>query len=145
MQKKETEYLVERAKKSDADAFTKLMQLYMKDMYKVSLAILKNDADIADAIQDTILSCWEKLFSLKQNQYFKTWMIRILINKCYEIQRKNKVYTSLGEFEEVSYEDSYNIEFKEAKKYILNYITRSKRYDSIVNYQMFIDEKKKNK
>lgn len=114
MSKKETEDLVERAKKHDSEAFTRLMQLYMKDMYKVGLAILKNDADVADAIQDTILSCWEKLFSLKQNQYFKTWMTRILINKCYEIQRKNKVYTNLEEFAEVPYEDSYNIEFKEA-------------------------------
>ncbi|MBQ9990981.1 MAG: sigma-70 family RNA polymerase sigma factor [Lachnospiraceae bacterium] len=114
MQERKTEYLVERAKKQDSEAFTELMQLYVKDMYKVGIAILKNDADVADAMQDTILSCWEKLNSLKQNKYFKTWMIRILINQCYQLQRKNKIYTGFDESVVTGYEDSYNLEFKEA-------------------------------
>ena len=38
-------------------------------MYKVAAAYLKNDEDVADAIQDTILSCYENLKSLKQNRY----------------------------------------------------------------------------
>ena len=114
MQERKTEYLVERAKKQDSEAFTELMQLYVKDMYKVGIAILKNDADVADAMQDTILSCWEKLNSLKQNKYFKTWMIRILINQCYQLQRKNKIYTGFDESVVTGYEDSYNLEFNEA-------------------------------
>lgn len=60
MQSKETRNLVEKARKKEPDAFTELMQLYMKDMYRVALAILMNDEDAADAIQDTILVCWEK-------------------------------------------------------------------------------------
>ena len=56
----EIERLVRRAKKRDPDAFTELMQLYEKDMYRTASAILAQDADIADAIQETILTCWEK-------------------------------------------------------------------------------------
>lgn len=48
---KETLKLVKRAKAHDPDAFTGLMQFYMKDMYRVSVAILMNDEDAADAIQ----------------------------------------------------------------------------------------------
>ena len=81
MQSKETKNLVERARKKEPDAFTELMQLYMKDMYRVALAILMNDEDAADAIQDTILVCWEKIDTLKYVQYFKTWMTRILISR----------------------------------------------------------------
>ena len=114
MQNKETEYLVKKAKGRDSDAFVQLMQFYMKDMYKVALAILMNDEDVADAIQDTILICWEKIHSLKQIQYFQTWMTRILINKCYDIRKKNKRTTILDEYEEPAYEDDYNLEFKEA-------------------------------
>lgn len=64
------------------------MQLYMKDMYRTAIAILMNDADAADAIQDTILSCWEKLDTLREPRYFKTWLTRILIHKCYDIKKQ---------------------------------------------------------
>ena len=59
----EIEQLVRRAKKRDPDAFTELMQLHEKDMYRTASAILPQDADIADAIQETILTC------LGENRY----------------------------------------------------------------------------
>lgn len=68
------------------------MDEQMQSMYKIAISYVKNDEDAADAIQDTILSCYENLKSLKYNRYFKTWMIRILINKCKDIlQRKNRM------------------------------------------------------
>ena len=86
------EGLIRKAKKGDKDAFCRLMDENVQSMYKIAAAYLKNDEDVADAIQDTILSCYENLKSLKQNRYFKTWMIRILINKCKDmIQKKNLV------------------------------------------------------
>ena len=86
--KKQTDDLVKRAKRHESEAFTELMQLYMTDMYKVAYAILMNDEDAADAIGDMILICWEKMNQLVKIQYFKTWMTRIIINKCYDILRK---------------------------------------------------------
>lgn len=74
--------LLKKAKRRDAQAFVALMQENTKDMYKVAIAILSNDEDAADAIQDTILACWEKLTTLKQDEFFKSWLTRILINKC---------------------------------------------------------------
>lgn len=114
MQNRETEHLIKKAKQKDADAFTELMQLYMKDLYRVALAILMNDEDAADAIQDTILTCWEKLGTLKKDQYFKTWMTKILINRCYDIRRRALRIVDLEAYEEPATEDSYNLELKEA-------------------------------
>lgn len=118
MYKIKNELLVARSKEKDKDAFTQLMQGYMQDMYKVGLAILMNDEDVADAIQDTILACWEKLDTLKKNKYFKTWMTRILINNCYTILNKNKKMTNLEEWEEPMYEDEINLELKEALSHL---------------------------
>ena len=98
--KKQTDDLVKRAKRHESEAFTELMQLYMTDMYKVAYAILMNDEDAADAIGDTILICWEKMNQLVKIQYFKTWMTRILINKCYDIRKKNQNLICLDEYEE---------------------------------------------
>ena len=87
------EVLIRKAKKGDKDAFCRLMDENVQSMYKIAAAYLKNDEDVADAIQDTILSCYENLKSLKQNRYFKTWMIRILINKCKDMIQKKKLVT----------------------------------------------------
>lgn len=89
-QKKGTgmEKLIQRAKEKDADAFAELMQRQMQSMYKTAWAMVGNDEDVADAIQETILTCYEKIGQLKTNAYFHTWMIRILINKCNDLLRK---------------------------------------------------------
>lgn len=62
------EFLIRRAKKDDKDAFCRLMDEHLQCMYKMASAYLKNDEDVADAIQDTILSCYENLRSLKQKK-----------------------------------------------------------------------------
>ena len=53
--------LVLQAKKHDKEAFVKLVENYQVSMYKTAIAILQNDEDAADAIQETILKCYEKL------------------------------------------------------------------------------------
>lgn len=82
--------LIQRAKEKDPDAFTELIQYYMQSMYKVAKAILHSDEDVADAIQETILRCWERLDQLRENRYFKTWMTRILINECNGMLKKSR-------------------------------------------------------
>ena len=114
----EIEQLVRRAKKRDPDAFTELMQLHEKDMYRTASAILLQDADIADAIQETILTVWEKIDTLQKNRYFKTWMIRILINKCKNILRSGRRMICVEELPEQAAKDTVeaeaNLEWKEA-------------------------------
>lgn len=114
MQIKETLKLVKLAKRQDKDAFTELMQGHMQDMYKVGLAILMNDDDVADAIGDTILNCYEKLNTLKDDKFFKTWLTRILLNNCYAILERRKRRADLEEWEEPAVTDDYNLELKEA-------------------------------
>lgn len=106
--------LIARARERDPDAFTELMQMYMKDMYRVAVAILMQDDDAADAVQDTILTCWEKLSVLREDRFFKTWMTRILIHKCYDIRKTREKITDLKDYEEPFAEDTCNLEFKEA-------------------------------
>ena len=107
--------LIKMAKRRDHDAFTELINLYMKDMYRTAVAILMNDEDAADAIQEAILTCWERLGSLRDNRLFKTWMTRILINKCYDIRNKRIDAVDISEHEELAFhEEESNLEIKEA-------------------------------
>ncbi len=87
--------LVRRAMHGDPDAFVALMELHKSPMYRTAISILHNDADAADAMQDTILRCWQSIRNLRKPQFFKTWMTRILINCCYDIIRRNQRTVSL--------------------------------------------------
>lgn len=110
--------LVKRAQKGDADAFAELMQSQMQNLYKTAAAILNNDEDIADAVGDTLLACWEKIGQLKKAEFFRTWMTKILINKCNDIFRKKReLYCddAMQEFPE-EVQEYNNIEWVEMMK-----------------------------
>lgn len=113
MQSNKITSLVKRARERDAEAFTEVIQLLTADMYKVAYSILLNDEDAADAIQNTILTCWEKIHTLRKAAFFKTWLTRILINHCYDIRKDNQKVTYLEEYEEPVAEEDRNSGFKE--------------------------------
>lgn len=83
-------YLVKKAQQGDAQAFVRLIDMHKQSMYKIARSYFTSDEDIADAIQDTIETCWKSIGHLAEAEYFRTWMTRILINKCIDIIRKNK-------------------------------------------------------
>lgn len=87
--------LVESAAQGDKKAFVALIDLHRQTMYATAMAILHSESDAMDAIQDVILILWEKLDSLRNPKVFKTWMIRILVNRCSRMLqvRKREVLT----------------------------------------------------
>lgn len=89
--------LVKEAQNGDAEAFISLMEECKMMLRRVAFSYLGNDEDVADAIQDTILSAYENINGLKKVEYFKTWLIRILINHCTKIWRSNKRLVSFTE------------------------------------------------
>ena len=97
------ETYIKRAKKGDIEAFINLMDINKTYMYKVAKSILNNNEDIADAIQETILSCYKNIEKLKEIKYFKTWMIRILINKCKDILKRKNLVTYTDEMPETPF------------------------------------------
>lgn len=90
--------LIKRAQKHDTDAFIQLIEEYKTALYKVAKTYLKNEEDVADVIQGTILSAYEHIGELKTVSYFKTWLIRI--NHCTDVVRQQKRVVSMEQAEE---------------------------------------------
>lgn len=88
--------------------------------YKTAKAILKNEDDIEDAIQDTLETAYKNLETLKEPKYFKTWMTRILINKCYDILRKKSKIVTLDSETMENTEDTHSFDEKVEMENILN-------------------------
>lgn len=70
--------------------FTKLIEENKLKFYKTAKVILKNDDDIYDALQEALISMYQNYKQLKEKKYFSTWSTRIVINKCYDLIRKNR-------------------------------------------------------
>lgn len=66
-------------------------------MYRIAYSLLCNNEDCRDAMQEAALKAWEKRFTLREPQYFATWLTRILINECRNIQRRRKNIVPIGE------------------------------------------------
>lgn len=73
------------AKKGDKVAFERLVRKHSVSLYCVARGILKCESDIEDATQETIIKAYKKLVSLRSDLYFKTWLIKILVNECNRI------------------------------------------------------------
>ena len=89
--------LVEKVKNGDQIAFSNLIEKVKYKLYKTGMSILKNDDDTCDAIQETLIKAYKKITTLNNNEYFTTWIVRILINQCYDIIRKNDKIISMNE------------------------------------------------
>ena len=89
------------------EAFENLVIPLKNKLYKTGMAILKNDDDTCDAIQETLISAYKSFQNLKNKEYFNTWITRILINKCYDIIRNNKKISYINKEMEVDSNTSY--------------------------------------
>lgn len=86
----------------DKDFFVGELEASSGMLYRVAYTILRNDEACKDAMQDTALKAWEKRHSLREERYFRTWVTRILINVCYDTQKKRRRTISLEEIAEPS-------------------------------------------
>lgn len=86
--------LVKNAKKGDSKSFSKLIKLCEKDMYRVAKAIMGNDDDALDCIQDAVLRAFKGIRNLSNEEYFNTWIIKILINCCNNLISDRRKITS---------------------------------------------------
>lgn len=105
------EELIKRAKNKDQEAFTELILGIEKELYVIAKIRIKQQDDMYDVIQETMLKAYSNLHKLRENKYFKTWMIRILINECNKKYKKRKyqevTYESQIIEEELFYEDTH--------------------------------------
>lgn len=83
-----TKQLVKAAQAGDKEAFIVLVQGYEKVLYNTARRWIRNEEDIADILQETILNAYEKLGTLREPKYFNTWLYKILINECNQYFRK---------------------------------------------------------
>ena len=66
-------------------------------LYRIACALLRSETDRQDAMQETALKAWKNRASLREEQYFRTWISRIMVNECHNLHRKNSRYVPVEE------------------------------------------------
>ena len=72
----------------DEREYQKRITECVPSLYRVARSILLNDQDCADAVQEAVFQGWLKRHQLRDAQRFKTWITRITINECRNLQRR---------------------------------------------------------
>lgn len=92
-----------------AEDFQRRFMEAEKSLYLVAIGYLHSTEDARDAVQDTAETAFRSFKGLRDKCYFKTWITRILINKCKDFIRKRRFTEELtddcGIFSEIPVED----------------------------------------
>ena len=74
----------------DKEIFARRVTQIQESLYRVAASYLRCECDRLDAVSEAILKAWEKRDTLRDERYFGTWLTRILIRECVNIQRRQK-------------------------------------------------------
>jgi RNA polymerase sigma-70 factor (ECF subfamily) len=73
--------LVERIAQHDHAAFEALMRRYNGRLFRVARAILKNDTDAEDVLQEGYLAAYRHIRTFRGGARLSTWLTRIVVNQ----------------------------------------------------------------
>ena len=100
-------HLTTQARAGDAEAFGMLYESHARDMYRYALYALGSESLAQDAVQDAALLALRAVHSLRDPASFRSWIFRILANRCKRMLRaKYTDAVSLDEqFQEIAADD----------------------------------------
>ena len=107
--------LVKKAVKGNPDAYGELIAVHQDYMYKTAYLYVKDEEIALDVVGTAVLKAYQQIHSLKHPEYFRTWLIRIVINVSHDELKKFICHSRLEEYSEevsgngVSLEEKFDI------------------------------------
>ncbi|WP_260858135.1 RNA polymerase sigma factor [Bacillus sp. FJAT-22090] len=81
---------MKKAQKGNEKAFLKIFQVYEADIYRMAFVYVKNQEDALDIVQEVAYKSFDKIETLKEPAYLKTWLIKITINCSLNLLKQHK-------------------------------------------------------
>lgn len=83
-------------------------------LFKTAYIYLGSESDALDAVDEAVYKALCGYKKLRQEEYFDTWITRILINECHNELRRRKRLVPLEDLPETAAEDFDSLPLKEA-------------------------------
>jgi len=80
--------LAQRTVAGDATAFEAIMRRYNRPLFRTARAILRDDAEAEDALQEAYLQAYRTLGSFRGEARLSTWLARVVANEALARLRK---------------------------------------------------------
>jgi RNA polymerase sigma-70 factor, ECF subfamily len=82
--------IIEECRGGNFNNFRKLVELTSPFAFSLAFRMLGDDNLARDVVQETMITVWQKLKNIKSSEVYKTWIYKIVINKCYDQLRQKK-------------------------------------------------------
>jgi len=93
--------LLEKARKGNKESFEELVNKVYKKLYIIAKARLMDEQEAQEVVWDSILTAYNKLWSLRDVRKFNSWITKIVVNNCNSVIRKRKIQEVAFEYEKV--------------------------------------------
>lgn len=92
--------LIKRLRSGEHDAFEVIFRRYVNKVYRQARALLGDDADAEEIVQEVFLAIYQKAKSFRGDSAFSTWLYRLTMNACLTRlrRRKSNKAMNLGDF-----------------------------------------------
>ena len=101
------------------DEFARRVGAYRARLYRTAYLYLGNEDDALEAVDEAVYQALRALKSLRETDYFETWLMRILINICKKELRRRHRFSSEGEIPEAAAEEQLeHLPLKEAVQHL---------------------------
>jgi len=80
--------LIRRVREGEHELFYELIRPYERRLYAAAFAILRNQADAEDAVQEAVLKAFKYIRQFRAEARFSTWLIQIAVNEARMRRRK---------------------------------------------------------
>jgi RNA polymerase sigma-70 factor (ECF subfamily) len=94
------EEVIERVRAGNTAPYEIIMRRYNQRLYRVARAILRDDAEAEDVIQDTYVRAYQNLHQFAGYALFSTWLTRIAVHEALRRVRLRNRIQQLDEFEQ---------------------------------------------
>lgn len=82
--------IIEECRKGDLHYFRKLVEISSPFAFSVAFRMLGDESITEDIVQESMITIWKTINKIRSADNFKTWLYRIVVNKCYDQLRKRK-------------------------------------------------------
>jgi len=99
IQSEDYQEIIRKARKGDAQSFGELIKLHKEYLYRTAFLYMKNEDMALEVFQEAVVQGLVSIKTLKNPEYFRAWMTKILYNCAMEMYRKSSKTVSYDELE----------------------------------------------
>lgn len=101
--------LIRRCQSGEINAYREMYELYAGQLFSIALRMTASKEDAEDALHNTFIKLQSSIHQFRFESKFSSYIIRILINVCYDIINKRKDILTLLQNEDIVFDENYEL------------------------------------